>query len=450
MTQRLRVATHDTFRSFDNRNFRLFFGGQIVSQAGTWMQSVAIVWVVLDLTGSGIALGLVTAAEFLPILLLGAWAGVIADRVDHHRMMLATQTAFLALAATLSVLVLTGNAGVPALFALSLVFGTINAFDNPVRRALVTELVPPTDVSNAVGLNSALMTGSRVIGPALAGILIAGPGAGAAFALNAVTYLAVLSALLRMDRSRFRPAPRVAKAKGQLREGFRYVRRTPELRMPLVMMAVIGTFAFNYQVTLPLLAERTFGGDATTFTLLFATLSLGSVVGALVVAHRREFGLGFLVRMGAGLAASTVALTVAPTLPLALLAALAVGFTNVGIISGANAVVQLRAAPEMRGRVLALLSVVFLGSTPIGSPIVGWVAETVGPRAALAVGAVATAAIVVWTAHALRRDATAGRATEDVVAPAIATVATADAGAPEGGPGAPSREHAPALQHAAA
>jgi MFS family permease len=427
MTRRLRVATHDTFRSFDNRNFRLFFGGQLVSQAGTWMQSVAIVWVVLHLTGSGLALGLVTAAEFLPILLLGAWAGVVADRVDHHRMMMATQTAFLALATTLALLVLSGRASVPVLFALSLVFGTINAFDNPVRRALVTELVPASDVANAVGLNSALMTGSRVVGPALAGVLIAGPGAGIAFALNAVTYLAVLAALARLDRSRFRPSPRVARAKGQLRDGFRYVRRSPELLLPLVMMAVIGTFAFNYQVTLPLMAERTFGGTATTFTLLFSTLSLGSVAGALVVAHKRELGVGFMVRTGAGLAASTTALALAPTLPLALLAALAVGYTNVGLISGANAVVQLRAAPEMRGRVLALLSVVFLGSIPIGSPVIGWVGQEVGPRAALAVGAVATAAVVVWTARAARRAPAAEPCSATEEAPVAATpAATAD------------------------
>ena len=423
MTRRMRLAAHDTFRSFDSRNFRLFFGGQIVSQAGTWMQSVAIVWVVLDLTGSGVALGLVTAAEFLPILLLGAWAGVVADRVDHHRMMLATQTAFLALATTLSILVLTGHATVPTLFALSLVFGTINAFDNPVRRSLVTELVPQSDVPNAVGLNSALMTGSRVVGPALAGVLIAGPGAGVAFALNAVTYLAVLGALVRMDRSRFRLAPRVARARGQLREGFRYVRRTAELRLPLVLLAVVGMFTFNYQVTLPLLAERTFGGTATTFTLLFATMSLGSVGGALLVARKTDLGLTFLVRAGVGLAVSTTALALAPTLPLALVAALAVGFTNVEIISGANAVVQLRAAPAMRGRVLALLSVVFLGSTPIGSPIVGWIGEAVGPRAALAVGAVATGLVVAWIAHAARR---ADVRPEIDLATTEAEVATAD------------------------
>src|SRR5918997_490767 len=333
MTERFRLATHDTFRSLDNRNFRLFFGGQIVSQAGTWMQSVAIVWVVLELTGSGLALGLVTAAEFLPVLVLGAWAGVIADRVDHHRMMIVTQAAFMALAFTLSALTLTGTVTVPALFVLALVFGTINAFDNPSRRALVVELVPETAVPNAVGLNSALMTGSRVIGPAIAGLLIAGPGAGTAFA-----------------------------------------------------------------------------GTATTFTLLFATLSVGSVAGALVVARQSDMNVGFLVRAGAGLAVSTAALALAPTLPLALLAALAVGFTNVEIVSGANAVVQLRAAPDMRGRVLALLGAVFLGSTPIGSPIIGFVAETLGPRVAIGVGGLATALVVAWTARSVRALGPAGEA----------------------------------------
>jgi MFS family permease len=412
---RLRLSAHDTFRSFAHHNFRLFFGGQIVSQAGTWMQSVTIVWVVLDLTDSGLALGLVTAAEFLPILVLGAWAGVIADRVDHHRLMLVTQTAFLALATALAVLTLSGHVTVPALFVLSLVFGTINAFDNPSRRALVVELVPQVDVPNAVGLNSALMTGSRVVGPALAGVLLAGPGAGTAFALNAVTYLAVIVALARMDRSRFRTSPRVAKAKGQLRAGLRYAWRTPDLRLPLVMLAVVGMLAFNYQVTLPLLAERTFGGTATTFTLLFATMSVGSVMGALVVARKTDLGVDFLVRAGAGLAVSTFALALAPTLPLALLAALAVGFTNVGIISGGNAVVQLRAAPAMRGRVLALLSVVFLGSTPIGSPIIGFVAEELGARAAVALGGVATALVVAWTARQVRAPA-AGEADAPVVA----------------------------------
>jgi MFS family permease len=402
MTERLRLAGHATFRSFASRNFRLFFGGQLISQAGTWMQAVAITWLVLDLTGSGIALGLVTAAEFLPILVLGAWAGVIADRVDRHRLMTTTQVAFLTLAVTLSVLTLTDNVSVGALFASSLLFGIINAFDNPSRRALVVELVPEMDVANAVGLNSALMTGSRVVGPALAGALIAGPGPGVCFVVNAISYMAVIAALLRMDRSQFRSSPRVAKAKGQLREGLRYLWRTPELRLPIILMAVVGTMTFNYQVTLPLLAERTFHGTASTFTMLFATLSLGSVVGALVVARQSSVGLGFLVRAGTGLALATFALAAAPTLPLAVLASLAVGFCNVLMISGATTVVQLRAAAPMRGRVLALLTVVFLGSTPIGSPIIGVVSELTDVRVALALGGAATALVVAWTAQQMR------------------------------------------------
>jgi MFS family permease len=402
LSERLRLAGHATFRSFASRNFRLFFGGQLISQAGTWMQSVAITWLVLDLTGSGVALGLVTAAEFLPILVLGAWSGVIADRVDRHRVMLCTQTAFLALATTLSVLTLTDHITVGALFGLSLVFGIINAFDNPSRRALVVELVPESDVPNAVGLNSALMTGSRVVGPALAGLLIAGPGAGVCFVVNAATYMAVILALLRMNRARFRSSPRVAKARGQMREGLRYLWRTPELRLPMILMAVVGTVAFNYPVTLPLLAERSFHGAASTFTMLFATLSLGSVVGALVVARRSSVGLGFLVRSGAGLALSTLALAAAPTLPLAVLATVAVGFCNVLMISGANTVVQLRAAPPMRGRVLALLTVVFLGSTPIGSPVIGAVAELTDVRVALLLGSLATGLATAWTARQMR------------------------------------------------
>jgi MFS family permease len=402
MSERLRLAGHVTFRSLASRNFRLFFSGQLISQAGTWMQSVAITWLVFDLTGSGVALGLVTAAEFLPILVLGAWAGVIADRVDRHRLMICTQSAFLVLATTLAVLTLSDGITVGALFGLSLVFGIINAFDNPSRRALVVELVPETDVPNAVGLNSALMTGSRVVGPTLAGVLIAGPGAGVCFVVNAVSYVAVIVALLRMNRARFRSSPRVPKAKGQLREGLRYLWRTPELRLPIILMAVIGTVAFNYPVTLPLLAERTFHGTAATFTTLFATLSLGSVVGALVVARRSSVGLRFLVRSGAGLALAPLALAAAPTLPLAFLATLAVGFCNVLLISGANTVVQLRAAPPMRGRVLALLTVVFLGSTPIGSPIIGAVAELTDVRVALALGGLATGLATAWTVRQMR------------------------------------------------
>ena len=402
MTERLRDATRTTFRSLHTRNFRLFFVGQLVSQAGTWMQTVAIVWVVLDLTNSGTALGLVTAAQFLPMLLLGPWTGLLTDRVDRHRLMIATQVAFTVLAVVFSVLTLTDQASVAAMYVLSLVFGIITAFDNPARRVLVSELVAEEDVPNAVGLNSALMTGSRVVGPALAGALIAGPGAGSCFVVNALTYFAVIGALLRMDRSAFRAAPPVAKAKGQLREGFRYVWRTPELRLSLALVGVVGVAAFNYQVSLPLLAEHTFGGDATTFTLLYATMSAGSVAGALAVARRRDIDLSFLVRTGAALTVATLALAFAPTLWLAVLAAVPVGFTSIFLISGSSAAVQLTSDPSMRGRVLALLAMLFLGSTPIGSPIIGWISDVSNPRMGIAIGGVATAIATAWTARRMR------------------------------------------------
>ena len=427
MTERLRSAADDTFRSLHTRNFRLVFAGQLVSQAGTWMQSVAIIWVVLALTDNGVALGLVTAAQFLPMLLLGAWTGVIADRVDRHRMLVATQVAFTALAVVFSVVTLSGSATVGLMYGLSLVFGVITAFDNPTRRVLVGELVAPDDVPNAVGLNSAMMTGSRVFGPALAGALIAGPGAAWCFVLNAVSYVAVIGALLRMDRSRFHSNPRVAKAKGQVRSGLRYVWAQPTLRASMILVAVVGLTAFNFQVTLALLAERTFHGSAGTYTLLFSTMSLGSMAGGLAVARRTHVSIGALVRAGLWLAVAMTAMALAPTLWLAVLAALPVGFASIFLVSGSNAVVQLEAEPTMRGRVLALYGMLFLGTTPIGGPIIGWVSDVSNPRVAVAVGAVATGLAALWTARNVRR--AAGRAT-----PGAGDAVEGDAPAPSPAP----------------
>ncbi|MFP5322309.1 MAG: MFS transporter [Acidimicrobiia bacterium] len=402
-----------TFRSLGTRNFRLFFVGQLVSQTGTWAQSVAIIWVVLQLTDDGVALGLATAAQFLPVLVLGAWAGVVADRVDRHRFLLCTQVAFAVVAVAFAGLAFTDRLGLPAIYALSALFGIVTALDNPARRSLVVEMVAERDVPNAVGLNSALMTGSRVAGPALGGVLITGVGADWCFAFNAATYLAVLVALARIDRSALRSAPRVVRGRGQLREGFRYVWRTPELRLPLILLAVIGTLSFEFQVTLPLLAERTFGGDAGTFTLLYSAMSAGSLAGALVVARRTDADTRFLARSALGLAASMAALAVAPSTWVALVAVVPVGLTSIFLISGSNAVIQLRADPSMRGRALALTAVVFLGSTPIGGPITGAVGEHLGARAGIGLGAVAALAAGVWTLRALSRlPSPAGGATQ--------------------------------------
>jgi MFS family permease len=400
---RLRIAADDTFRSLRVRNFRLFFTGQLVSQAGTWMQSVAIIWVVLQLTDDGVALGFATAAQFLPVLVLGAWAGVVADRVDRHRFLLVTQSAFAVVAAGFTVLTFADAATLPLIYLLSGLFGIVTALDNPARRALVVEMVGERDVPNAVGLNSALMTASRVIGPAVAGVLITTVGARWCFLVNALTYGAVLVALARIDRAQLRTPPRVLRASGQLREGFRYVWSTPELRLPLVLLTVIGTLAFEFQVTLPLLAERTFGGGAGTFTMLYSAMSAGSVLGALVVARRTDADTLFLARSAVSLAVAMGLLAVAPNEWFALAAVVPVGLASIFLISGSNAVIQLRADPSMRGRALALTAVVFLGSTPIGGPIAGAVSEHLGARSGIAMGALASGAAAAWTFRALRR-----------------------------------------------
>jgi MFS family permease len=391
---RLRLATAETFRSLRLRNFRLFFLGQGVSMVGTWMQSVALVWLVLDRTGSGVALGVTTALQFAPVLVLSPFTGLVADRLDKRRLFLFTQGAAGVQAAAMTVLVLTGTETLPLIYALTFVFGVVTALDQPVRRALVVELVDEVHVPNAVGLNSALMTGSRIVGPAVAGVLIAGAGVGWCFAVNAASYVAVLTALLRMDRLPLDgavPVPAAARARGQVREGFVYAWRTPEVRLAIALVAVVSTFAFNFPVLLPLLAGRTLHGDASTFSLLYSVMSVGSLAGALLVARRRRIGARWLAWAAIAYGGALTLLAAAPTLTLAVAAAVPVGLTGVLLLSGANSSIQLSAAPAMRGRVNALFAMVFLGSTPLGGPLAGWVAEHFGARAGLLLGAVAAA-----------------------------------------------------------
>jgi len=398
---RVRAFGADTFRALRSANFRLFFAGQTISQTGTWMQMVAIGLLVLDLTDSGVAVGLVTAAQFVPILVLGAWAGVLADRSDRHRLLLRLNAVGAVLAAAFAAVVLTDHADLWLVYVLTVAAGTVTALENPTRRAFVTDLVDDAHVANAVGLNSTLMTGSRVIGPAVAGAIIAGPGIGWCFAVNALSYLPQLHLFARMDRSRFRASERVAKAKGQLVEGLRYVWGEPDLRLPLLLVTAVGTLAFNFSVILPLFATRDLDGSAATFTTLFSFMSLGSVAGALTVARRTGADTRFLARGTLALALAMAALAVAPNALVAYLLAVPVGVTSVLVISGSNAVVQLGAAPAMRGRVLALLAVVFLGSTPIGGPVAGYISETFGARWALTLGAATALVAGVVTLRAL-------------------------------------------------
>jgi MFS family permease len=419
---RLSLAAKDTFRSLRMRNFRLFFFGQLISQTGTWLTMVAQTLLVLRLTDSGIALGLLAACQFGPVLVLGAWAGTVADRSDKRRLLIITQALAMAQSFAIAAVVFTHQDTVAVIYALAAVQGVITAFDNPARRSFVVEMVPAPELPNAVSLNSAVMTGARVFGPALAGFLVITVGFGWAFLLDAVSYTAVLVGLKMMRTEELYTVPPSAKAKGQVREGLRYVSREPTLLVPLVMMAIIGTFAFNFSVTIPLLVQRTLHGGDSTFTLLFSVLSVGSLVGALTTARRKTVTSKHLISSSAGFGISMLLLAASPSLAVAFPVAIALGVTSVGFLTASTAIVQLLADPAYRGRVLALQAMVFLGSTPIGGPIVGWISDLAGPRAGVAVGGLACLAAALYGFRELRDVDEAPPAAESPAAPSADAV----------------------------
>ncbi|WP_421120476.1 MFS transporter [Aquihabitans daechungensis] len=401
MTEKLHTAASDTFRSLAHRNFRLFFAGQLISQTGTWLSMVTQTLLVLNLTDSGVALGLLMAFQFGPMLLLGAWAGAIADRSDKRTMLITLQAMAMAQSFVLGVIVLTGAASVPAIYALAAVQGVITAFDNPVRRSFVVEMVPATDLPNAVSLNSAVMTGSRVLGPAIAGALVLTVGYGWPFIIDGLSYTAVIGGLLMMRPNELFRSPPTPHRKGQVRQGLRYIRSEPNLLVPLIMMALIGTFAFNFQVTVPLLVDGPLSGGTGTFTLLFSVLSLGSLIGALATARRSRVTPQQLINAAAAFGVAMVLLAISPSLGVAFPVSVLLGLASIAFMTTSTAIVQLLAGPEYRGRVLAIQAMVFLGSTPIGGPIVGWVSDTVGPRAGIGLGALACFAAAAYGMRAL-------------------------------------------------
>jgi MFS family permease len=365
------------------------------------MTMVAQALLVLSMTGSGVMLGLLTAFQFGPVLVLGPWAGAVADRADKRGLLMRVQTLAMVQSLVLGLVVLAGWASIPLVFALAAVQGVLTAFDNPTRRAFVVEMVPAVDVPNAVSLNSAVMTGSRVVGPAAAGALVLSVGYGWTFLIDAASYVAVLGGLWLMRPWELHRSAPALKAKGQVREGLRYIRSTPELFVPLVMMALIGTFAFNFTVTVPLLVDGPLGGDTTTFTWLFSVLSAGSLVGALITARRTEVTSTQLVVAAGGFGVMMLALSAAPTLASAFPVAALLGLASIAFMTSSTAIVQVLAGPTYRGRVLAIQSMVFLGSTPIGGPLVGWVSDVAGPRAGLALGGLACLVAAAYGARAL-------------------------------------------------
>lgn len=404
-------ALRRTFRSLGVRNYRLYFTGQVVSASGTWMQTVAQAWLVLKLTNSAIALGMVTALQFLPLLLLGAWGGVLADRFEKRRLLFVTQSSAGSLALLLAVLTATGSVRLWMVYALAVLLGLVNAADMPTRQAFVQDMVGPQHVSNAVTLNSVVMNSARVIGPALAAALIAASGLATCFFVNAVSYLAVLTSLALMRTGELNEPVVVPRARGLAKEGLRYVRSEPGLRTPLLMMVAIGTLTFEFQVSLPLLARYTFGGGAGTYGMMLSLMGAGAVVGGLVVAGRRwRPGTRTLSLIASVFGVLILAVALAPGLPAALAVILPMGAASVAFIATANTTLQLRADPVMRGRVMALYSVAFLGSTPVGALIVGGVGSAFGARSALAIGGLAALAAAAAAQLHLRRRARGSRA----------------------------------------
>jgi MFS family permease len=421
----LRKVTNETFQSLHVRNFRLFFSGQLISQIGNWLTLVAQTLLVLQLTDNGIALGALAVAQFGPVLILGPWAGLVADRSDKRRLLLIVQSIAMAQSFALAVLAFSGNPQVWQIFAIASIGGVTIAFDNPARRAFVVEMVPSDEMHNAVSLNSALMTSSRIIGPALAGLLVATVGFGWCFLLDAFSYTAVIAGLWMIRTEELHPSKPAVRAKQQVRQGFRYVRSVPELWVPLVMMGVVGTLSYNFQTVFPLFATRDLGGDGTTFTLLFATVSVGALIGALRTARRKTISVRVVALASLAYGVAMTMMAFAPNVWFAFAIGVLLGVASIEFLTASTSIVQIESDPEMRGRVLALQAMLFLGSTPIGGPIVGWVSEEFGARFAVGLGAIAALGAGAWGISKARRVA-AIRASEVPCTPEEDAEATAE------------------------
>jgi MFS family permease len=389
--------------SLRQRNYRLFFFGQLVSVAGTWMQSVAQSFVVLDLTHSGTQLGLTTAARFLPMFVFGPVGGVFADRMDRQRVLYVTQTLSGLLAGVFAVTVGTHTIRLWIVYLLALALGFVNVFDNPARQSFISEMVSADDLPNAVTLNSVAMNMARVFGAALGGVIAAAIGLALCFTCNALSFAAVLVSLAAMRSSELFPATRVSRQRRQVRQGLRYVRSTPELLIPLLMIAVIGTLAWEFQVSLPLMASKVFHGGAASYGVMASVMGGGAVVGGLISAARSRPRARALCLAAIGWGIAILAAAVAPSLALELAALVFVGYGSITFNALAKTILQLAARPEMRGRVMALWALAWLGSTPVGGPIVGWAGQAAGARWALVIGGLATLACGILALPALTR-----------------------------------------------
>ena len=384
-----------TFRSLKHRNAQLFFFGLMISNVGSWMQLTATSVLLYELTGDATTLGVNAAAQFLPMLLLGIWAGAIADRVNRRRLTMITQAGMALQAFLLAGMVLIGNVNAPAVYLLSLFLGVVSAIDNPARRGLVIELVEKDDISNAMSLNTTVMTGSRIFGPALAALLIGPLGPGWLFFGNGVSFVALIGSIAAIDERKLYRTPPAPPGGTPVRDAFRYVRGHSELFPVFVTFSVVATFAFNYNVSLPKLADQRWDSP-DAYGWLLAAVSFGSLLGALVGAKQHTLTYKWFTLAGVMLAVGNISMAWAPNLPLAFIAALPLGAGGAAFVAASNSISQYDAPPDMRSRMLALVAVAFLGSTPIGGPITGWVADHVSVEWSLGYGGVITFACMAW------------------------------------------------------
>jgi MFS family permease len=400
-----RRLSSKTFAALSVRNFRLFFIGQLISVSGTWMQSVAQGWLVLQLTGSSVDLGFAIALQYVPILLFGTYGGLVADRQEKRRILYCTQSAAGLLALTLGLLMTTHHVSVDTVYVLASLLGFVNLFDVPARQAFVQEMVGHDLIANAVSLNSVLMNSGRVIGPSVAAGLIALVGTAACFYANAASYVAVILALALMRRSELLPMQIVRRLPGQLRLGLKYVFQTPQLRNVIIAVAVVGTFAFNFTVTLPLLAHVTFHQkSAAQYGILMGCMGVGAVIGGLLVAHRSRPTPKLLALLAVAFGLSMTLVAFAPTILWAQIALIPTGACSIAFVSSANSTLQLNSGQQMRGRVMSLYSTAFLGTTPFGAPLVGILIAATNPRIGIFLGAFLTLLTGLWLVLMLKQN----------------------------------------------
>ncbi|GHD35170.1 MFS transporter [Streptomyces galbus] len=391
------------FSSLRIRNYRLFFLGQVVSNIGTWMQRIAQDWLVLSLTGSATAVGVTTALQFLPMLLFGLYGGVLVDRLPKRPTLLFTQAAMAVTGVVLAVLTLSGHVQVWHVYLAAFAVGLATVLDNPARQSFVSEMVGPEQLQNAVSLNSANFQSARLVGPAVAGLMITGVGTGWAFLFNGLSFVAPIAGLLLMRARELHVVERAPRGKGQLREGLHYVAGRPQLIWTIVLVGFVGTFGFNFPVYLSAFADDVFHAGAGSYSLFNTLMAVGSLAGALLAARRGTAKLRVMIAAAALFGALELVAAAAPSLWLFALLMAPIGMFGMTINVNANTAIQMGTDPAMRGRVMSLYMMVFLGGSPVGAPIAGWVTDAYGVRAGLAAGGAISAAAAVTVGLVLAR-----------------------------------------------